>query len=318
MLRIGIDSRDASASQPRGWQRYAACLIEELRTRVDLQRIEGRWPGPEILWEQLALPRAARGADVLHAPNCFLPLRRSMPGVVTIHDLAFEAFPEDFAPRTRAKFRFFTPRAARSAQAVIVPSQFTRADLVSRYGVSEERVHVIGEAPALPIGDAPAPEGPYLLGVGDLREKKNWGRLVQAWLALRREGLPHRLVIAGGDAGEGGKLRAAAGAEPLELPGYVSDARLDALMRGADVLVHPSEYEGFGLVIVEAQARGTPAAAARATALTETGADAYFDPRDAGDLARAVRSLIGTGAARGDWSWARAAEQTVAVYEAVA
>ena len=61
-----------------------------------------RFRGPEVLWEQIGLPLALRRdpPDVLHAPSCFLALRRPCPGVVTIHDLAFEVYPEDFAPLT--------------------------------------------------------------------------------------------------------------------------------------------------------------------------------------------------------------------------
>ena len=66
-------------------------------------------------------------------------------------------------------------------------------------------------------------------------------------------------------------------------------------MRGADLLVHPSLYEGFGLVIVEAMARGTPVAAARATALPETAGDAalYFDPLDVHDIADTILRALG-------------------------
>src|SRR5881275_1837281 len=80
----------------------------------------GGW-GPEALFEQVRLPRLLRrsNADPVHVPNCFLPLRRPCPGVVTIHDLAFEDHPEDFAGQTRAKYRWFTPRAVRSAERVI-------------------------------------------------------------------------------------------------------------------------------------------------------------------------------------------------------
>lgn len=320
MLTLALDARDAVAPEPRGWQRYSACLLDALRERSDLEvrALTQGWRGPEVLYEQIGLPRDARGADVLHSPSCFLPLRRSLPGVVTIHDLAFEAHPGDFSARTRAKFRWVTPRAARSAQAVIVPSRFTAADVTARYGVAPERIHVVPYAPALPVGESEPPPGPYLLGVGDLREKKNWLRLVRAWRALRAEGLPHRLVIAGVDSGQGAALRAAAGGEPLELPGYVDDDALDALMRGADLLVHPSLYEGFGLVIVEAQARGTPVAAANATALPETGADVYFDPLDEDDIAAAIERGLALEPRDGGWSWARTAEQTLAVYRAVA
>jgi glycosyltransferase involved in cell wall biosynthesis len=150
---------------------------------------------------------------------------------------------------------------------------------------------------------------------------------VRAWLALRSEGLPHRLILAGADGGEAAALRAAAGAEPLEITGYVDDARLDALIRGADVLVHPSLYEGFGLVLVEAMARETPVVAARATALPEAagGAAMLFEPGEPEDLAAAIRgvlddadlreSLVTRGRARAaELSWEATAARTADVY----
>ncbi len=172
-------------------------------------------------------------------------------------------------------------------------------------------------------------DGPYLLAVGDLRPKKNLMRLVHAFRRLRKEGLEHRLVLAGIDSGpEAGRVREAAGGEPVRLTGYLSDARLDALMRGADALIHPSLYEGFGLVVVEAMARGVPVVAARATALPETGGDAaaYFDPLDVGDMAAAIRAVVGDRARHAELSrlgvaraarlsWEGTAALTVAVYE---
>lgn len=107
----------------------------------------------------------------------------------------------------------------------------------------------------------------------------------------------------------------------------MSDARLDALIRGADVLVHPSRYEGFGLVLLEAMIRGTPVAAARATALPETGGEAaaYFDPADVEDIAAVLGSLLGDAGARAElarrgleraaaFTWERTAQATAAVY----
>jgi glycosyltransferase involved in cell wall biosynthesis len=314
MATVMIDVSEARGPQLRGWSRYAACLSAALGDAVT--PVAGRSIGPEVLWEQVGLPRvlARRGAGLVHAPNCFLPLVRPCPGVVTVHDLAFEAFPGDFAPRTAWKYRTFTPRAVRSANLVIAPSAFTRDDLVARYGIVPEKVRVIAEAPALALGSGPAVAGDFVLAVGDVRAKKNLGVLVEA---TRRLGL--RLVLAGlGDAG-------ALAAPHVEATGWVSDERLDALIRGASVLVHPSLYEGFGLVVVEAMARGTPVACADATALPETagGAAELFDPHDAADVADAITRALGRReelAALGrervaGLSWKRTAAETRAVYE---
>lgn len=333
---VAVDATDAAAPNPRGWGRYvrelAAALGRLEADDLDLRFLTRDRPGPELLWEQVHLPRvlARERADAVHAPNCFLPLRRPCPGVVTIHDLAFEVHPEDFSRRTGWKYRTFVPRAARSAERVICVSEYTREDVCERYGIEREKTRVVYSAPALPVTDSEPPPGPYLLAVGDLRRKKNVVRLAEAFRSLHEDGLPHRLVFAGVDAGEGERVREAAGGAPVELTGYVGDATLDGLMRGADALVHPSLYEGFGLVLVEAMARGCPLVAARATVLPETGGDAaaYFDPLDPSDIARAIREVVEDQALRATLvergraraarlSWDETAAQTAAVYREV-
>jgi glycosyltransferase involved in cell wall biosynthesis len=317
MSAVAIDARDAFIEPLRGWGRYAKELIGHLPPELETRVFEHGDIGPEVWFEQVTLPRALRreGAALVHATNCFLPLRRPCPGVVTIHDLAFEDHPGDFARVTGAKYRYFAPRAARGAERVICVSEFTAGDVMRRYGVDSGRIRVVANAPSLPIGTNPAADGePYLLAVGDLRAKKNLTRLVEAWSAL---GTGHRLVLAG--LGELPGLPAA-----VETVGYLDDERLDALMRGADVLVHPSLYEGFGIVVLEAMARGVPVAAADATALPETGGDAavYFDPLDAASMTRAIRAALDARAdlaERGreraaQFSWRRTADETAAVY----
>jgi glycosyltransferase involved in cell wall biosynthesis len=336
---VAIDGRDAFAPRRRGWGRYARCLIDALRSEMpdglELDVLTDGGPGPEVLFEQLKLPvhLRRRGAALVHATNCFLPLRRPCPGVVTVHDLAFEAWPDDFSRLTGAKYRLIAPRAVRSAELVICPSEFTRRDLCERYDVDPRKVREIPEAPALPLEgmEAPSPQGrfgPYVLAVGDLRRKKNLTPLVMAFASLHRShAIPHRLVLAGLDAGEGRRLRALAGEAPVRLTGYVSDSALDALIRGAQLLVNPSLYEGFGLVVLEAMARDTPVLAARAGALPESGGDAaaYFDPSDPDSLRSVLAELLGDAQARErmasrgrEWaarfSWERTARKTAAVY----
>jgi len=247
---------------------------------------------------------------------------------VTVNDLAFEVWPRDFAPVTLVKYRVLARLAARSAQRVICPSSYTAVDVCSCWGVRRERVRVIPDAAALPLGNAEPPPGPYLLAVGDLRAKKNLGALVRAFVSLRRsDGIPHRLVLAGLDTGAGPTLRELAGGEPVQLTGYIDDARLDALLRGAELFVHPSLHEGFGLVVLEAMVRGTPVLAANATSLPEAGgqAAAYFEPGDPDGLTNALRALLSDASARerlasdglaraAEFSWERTARETLAVY----
>lgn len=335
---VAIDARDGFAPHPRGWGRYARCLVDGLRgldqTDLELDVITAGGPGPEVVFEQLGLPLALRRrhASVVHVTNCFLPLVRPCPGVVTVHDLAFEDWRSDFSPRTGMKYRTLVPRAARSAERIICPSKFTRDDLCSRYGVDPEKVRVIPEAPALELGSLPAPDRQYLLAIGDLRQKKNLAVLVQAFLELWQAGeREHHLVLAGADSGQAANLMRLAGSAPVHLTGYLDDERLDALIRGAALAVVPSLYEGFGLVVLEAMARGTPVLAARAGALTETGgtAAAYFDPHDPDSLAEQLRTLLGDPEARermasegrswaARFSWRHAARQTAAVYRELA
>lgn len=364
--RVVIDARDGFSPRPRGWGRYARCLVGALSAPanedpkpLELTVISTGGRGPEVFFEQVSLPLLLRrrAAALVHATDCFLPLTRHCPGVVTIHDLAFEDLRHDVAPRTRIKYRVFARAAARSAERVICPSSFTRSQLCSRYGIDPGKVRVIPLAPALPSREAATRSGadqgapcdqracsdqgvpydqpescdqgaPYVLAVGDLREKKNLAPLVRAFAGLWREGeCGHRLVLAGLDAGEGARLRALAGDAPIELTGYLGDERLDALIREAVLLVAPGLHEGFGLVVLEAMARGTPVLAASAGALPETGADAaaYFDPAAPGALREALGELLADSEARGrladagraraaGFSWRRTAQETAAVY----
>jgi glycosyltransferase involved in cell wall biosynthesis len=312
---VALDARDAFGTPLRGWGRYALELTRNLP--ADLVRVyRQQRPGPEVVWEQVGLPAQLRRDRVsaVHAPNCFLPLRRPCPGVVTIHDLAFERYPGDFSRKTGLKYRFFTPRGARSAERVICVSQFTADDVCESYGVDPAHVRVIPNAPSLPIGDLPAPANdPYLLAVGDLRAKKNLGRLIDAWQQLDSG---HRLVLAGH-----GSMDVPDG---VSITGFLPDDELDALMRGAALLVHPSLYEGFGLVVAEAMARGVPVACSNATALPETagGAAELFDPLDVDAIGAAIVRALGRSeelAAAGreraaHWSWAKTAAQTADVY----
>jgi glycosyltransferase involved in cell wall biosynthesis len=334
MALIALDARDAHAEMPHGSGIYVRRLLAALEAAVpddcELWPLVSGGRGPEVLFEQAQLPHRLRaaGADLVHGPDSFLPLLRSCPGVLTVHDLAFAALPGDMPPRTELKYRVLVPRAARAAERIICPSEFTAADLERRYGISRAKIRVIPEAPALAAGTLAPPAGPYVLAAGDLRPKKNLGVLVQAFKRLVADGFPHRLVLAGADLGTAEALRALAPSAPVAMSGFVPDAELDALIRGAEVVVVPGFYEGFGLVALDAMARSRPTVLARAGALPEVGGEAaaYFEHHDVGELTEVLAGLLASrlsrevlgaaGAVRAaQFSWATAAAATWRVYE---
>jgi glycosyltransferase involved in cell wall biosynthesis len=275
----------------------------------------------------LTLPRVLRrlGADLVHTQYA-VPIRCPCPAVVTVHDVSFERDPALMGLRDRVVFRTAVPRAVRSAARVLTVSERTKRDLLELYGLPEERVVVTpnGVDPAFRPGPPAAREpsatslpGAYVLSVGAVQPRKNQRAALEAAAAA---GLP--LVVVGPE-----KDRALA--EELRrrgarLEGYVDQARLVELYRGAACLVQPSRFEGFGLPVLEAMACGTPVVAVREAALVEVAGDAAVLVGEH-DLAEGIRRalaererLVVAGLKRARaFSWRATAERTLAVYREV-
>ena len=216
------------------------------------------------------------------------PLRRrgAPPAAVFVHDLAFRMRPQEVPWQQRLYFRALLPPALRNAAAVLVPSESARQDLLDLYRVGglESRVEVIPEGlpPAVPPG--PLPEGlepGFILAVGTIEPRKNYPRLLMAFRRMRgrqgslpfiingRPGVP-QLVIAGRPGWAYGDTLQRIAAEPgVRYLGHVDEPTLSALYEAASVLAYPSLYEGFGLPLLEAMARGLPAVVGAAGALPE-------------------------------------------------
>lgn len=307
-MRLLVNGRFLTQSIT-GVQRYAHEMLKELATLgPTIAVVAPRGAGPldakveridddAILkghpWEQFHLPRWMKkwNADLLWCPCNTGPLSVEAQ-VVTIHDAAVFAGPEWFRPTFRAFYRWLHPRLGRRARAVITDSEFSKTELV-KYGVAPaEKIRVVlsGVGAQFTPGGA---KGGYVLFVGSRNPRKNLARLIDAWSRVPDKG--GRILRAVGGAG---RAFARENLPPIpadvRLEDAASDETLVDLYRGADLLVQPSLYEGFGLPPLEAMACGTPAAVSRAASHPEMCGDAvaYFDPLDVDDMARTISTSL--------------------------
>jgi glycosyltransferase involved in cell wall biosynthesis len=305
-----------------GSARYVHGLRDALHRRIELRELA--WGGGGRLaavardagWYPLALPRAARGCDVLHCPTFRGPMTSRVPLVVTVLDLGVLRHPELFNRWNRTYSRFAVPRVLRAARRLIAISEFTKSEIVALVGIDTERIDVIGVPPRESLSaEGAAAEGEYVLAVGTLEPRKN---LAQAAEAARRAGVELRVA---GARGWGGVA-----VDGTRWLGEVDDDELARLYRGARALVYPSRYEGFGIPILEAMRAGTPVVTSRGGATEEVagGAAVLVDPEDPGSIADGIAEadrrrdeLRALGFARArEFSWDDVAERTLRVYEA--
>ncbi len=339
------------AAQPRDRELYAALVGQ------DQVHTSPGWTAraaPRLVWEQVGLPLIARAVapDVILSPHYTLPLisslGRSRKTVVTLHDATFFSHPELHLGIKARFFSGWTRLAARRADALVVPSQSTKDELVRHAGARPDRLTVVPhgvdhERFRPPTHDEVVTvrawlgleqDASYLAFLGTLEPRKNVPALIRGYAAACRELLtPPVLVLAGGAGWDDG-IEAALAAVPQNLtvlrPGFVPDAMVPALLGGAEVVAYPAFGEGFGLPVLEAMACGAAVLTTPMLSLPEVGGDAvaYAASPDAADIAEALaalladperrRRLAGAGidrAARFTWQASAAAHR--AVFETV-
>jgi len=305
---------------------------------------------PYSLAEQWRVPWAvARAhADLLHEPHYVLPPLTRCRTVVTIHDCIHLRFPEYLPNRAAYVYAHAMIRlAARKADRVLTVSDASKLDILHYTGVAPEKVVVVHnglDARFAIVPDAEAVDRvrqrfqldhPFVLYVGNIKPHKNLERLIAAFASMRADGPDGlKLVVIGDETSRHPGLRQAVHRHRLDkhvrFLGFQPAATLVTFYRLARAFVFPSLYEGFGLPPLEAMANETPVVTSNVSSLPEVagGAALLVDPYDVASIADGIRravtdeplrqDLIARGRIRAkEFSWARAATDTLAVYRQV-
>jgi glycosyltransferase involved in cell wall biosynthesis len=318
---------------------------------------------------QLLLPKYLKKnrVDVFHSPNYMIPLLAfprkkdvalAVPGqsgknnfsgikcVTTIHDLIPLVFP-NHAPKSRKSrlfpiFKALMNEVGRRSDAIITVSNASRDDILQYMHIPQSRadiVHTVYNGVSqrfTPSPNVTENSCPTLLYVGRADPYKNLETLIEAVAIIRKTTeLPVKLLLTGSPDPRYPQAEQAAErlniAEHVQWTGYLSDDDLLETYRAADLLVHPSRYEGFGLQIIEAMACGTPVVCSNGGSLPEVAGDAAImvDPDDAGAFASEIIKVLTQPATAAkmrekglqqaaEFTWEKTARETLAVYEKTA
>ena len=322
---IGFDAQATQGAQS-GLGIYTTHLLKaikgQLRPPFELSVYNAEVPNGKgintlhrLFWENWTLPGQLRRrkVDLLHVP-AFAPAfyRTCKRLVVTVHDIAGMLFPNQIGKASAFYWGEWLPHVVKRADRILADSCHTQRDLIEHLRIPEGKISVVypsgheGFTADIPIQKIEQVKksygirGCYFLFVGTMEPRKNLPRVLEAFKSFLAHHPEHQLVLAGSRAFAHGKY-----AEELSrnhglasasviAPGFLEHADLNALYCGAQGLVFPSLYEGFGIPILEAMASGCPVITSRSTSTPEVAGDAgiLVDPCSTDEIASGMKQLV--------------------------
>lgn len=294
----------------------------------------------DLLWNQLhvlAIENLTGPLDIFHASDWVQPPAKKAKLIATLHDLSFLRWPKTVHPKVLQAQKRRLEWVKKEAAAIICVSQATKNEAIELLKIPEDKLFVIYEGtPQEAIIFASKEKNlpklkalklrlgiskPYFYAYGSQAPRKNIPRIVEAFKSVSKS-LNYQLVISGEYQPED-KLP-----QEVILTGFLPREEMLTLLSGAEALVFPSIYEGFGLIILEAFILGVPVVTANVSSMPEVAGKAavLVDPLKVDAIAQGMKkaiqekkTLIKAGLRQTQkFSWQKTAQKTLKVYEKVA
>lgn len=310
-MRVALDARSMQPQPMGGVGRVVARVLPHVAERVDVELLTADdqppltgvdspihvlrtpWPHVQTAWLQWSAPRWLSGFDgIFHCPWYALPFKQPVPMVVSLHDLTFERFPNQFARGRRTSYVVQARWAARTAKIVLTGSHAVADDIMTTYGVPASRVIVAPNSvddifrpdlDATPTLERLGVTRPYVVAVGG-NPRRRLEVAVAVWREVRVDHAIDLIVVGTEDVPRESGIAG----------GRLGDDEWPAVLAGAQALVYPTEYEGYGMPALEAITSGTPVICAPVGSLPEVVGDAaaWCDVPEVPQVAEQLRRLL--------------------------
>lgn len=367
---IGIDGNEANVNRRVGSNIYAYQILKKIWTvngnkfivylkdkpLPDMPSTNKQWKykvlRPKFLWTKWRLPLELLcnkdKIDIFFTPGHYAPSICPMPLVISIMDLAFLKYPNQFLKKDLIQLRSWTKKSVQKADKILTISKSTKNDIIDYYQVDRGKVKVA--YPAISnikmtknnekiLKKYNLQKGKYLIFVGTLQPRKNLIRLIKAFSKLighQSLAISHLLIV-----GKKGwmydeifeEVKKQKLEDKIIFTGFVSEKEKNSLLKNASAFVLPSLYEGFGFPVLEAMQTGVPVVISNVSSLPEVGGNAALyieDPKSVDSIYSTLKKAVDlSDSAREElikkgkeqvkkFSWRKTAEQTLGVIQEVA
>ena len=271
-----------------------------------------RHPFLWYLWFEHSVPTILKKyqPDVFLSPDGYLSLNTQTPCLPVIHDINFEHYPKDLPFWYRKYYRHYFPKFAQKANRIATVSEFSKHDIGSKYGIEASKIDVVYNGISdrfKPLSESEKTESqrlfsnskPYFVFVGTLHPRKNIARMLRAFDAFKSSGnYNHNFVIIGRRKWWSSEMESAfqkiSNKSSVIFHENVTQEQVATAIGGAEALLYPSTFEGFGIPILEGMQSGVPVITSNVSSMPEIAGDAALicNPFEYKSIVEQMKRLI--------------------------